>query len=188
MTRHKTWRLPERRVRKLVRQHYNADWDHSTTSSCVGDDDESVVSTMSSVGGRSIGNRARGVVKRVGKAFRPQHPEQLQESPRPSDKKEPDSPDTPRTFDTGTTKETIALKTPPTTFTYKDSSEDAASPKDVPFLPEATTRAQDVGSNAIPYYDPIVVELEDGSVIYNDDNDGKKQGGLCEPCEGCNIL
>lgn len=28
---------------------------------------------------------------------------------------------------------------------------------------------------------------EDG-LVFVDDNDGKKEGGLCEPCEGCSIL
>jgi hypothetical protein len=29
---------------------------------------------------------------------------------------------------------------------------------------------------------------DDDGLLFEDNNDGKKQGGLCEPCEGCNIL
>jgi len=32
------------------------------------------------------------------------------------------------------------------------------------------------------------VETEARALIFEDDNDGKKQGGFCQPCEGCAIL
>jgi hypothetical protein len=64
--------------------------------------------------------------------------------------------------------------------TQPDDSE--AATEFVTALASVVEEAEEVKGRALAFAD------DDDGLAFEDENDGKKQGGLCEPCEGCNIL
>jgi hypothetical protein len=201
---HNNWRVPERRVAKFVKRFRRAPGDGAA------DDDDmstmSAISTASSV----VSQRARSVVKGVGNILHLRRPknkldkESTRDHPAVVSLLGDISP-----HDDGVSEVheddpldslLFASPVPP--------NHPAGSPifSPSPLLPpkkEKMKETQPDDSEAVTALESVVEEAEaeaelkgralafaddEDGLVYADENDGKKQGGLCEPCEGCIIL
>jgi hypothetical protein len=201
---HKNWRVPERRVAKFVKRFRRA-------PGAAGDDDDmstmSAMSTASSV----VSQRARSVVKGVGNILHLRSRMTKNKLDKESTRDHPAvvsllgdiSP-----HDDGVSEVheddpldslLFASPVPPN----HPAGSPIFSPSPVKGPKEKIKETQPDDSEAVTALESVVEEAEteaelkgralafaddEDGLVYADENDGKKQGGLCEPCEGCSIL
>jgi hypothetical protein len=203
---HKNWRVPERRVAKFVKRFRRA------PGSAADDDDMSTMSAIS-VASSVVSQKAKSVVKGVGNILhlRSRSKNKLEkESTR-------DHPPVVSLLgaislhDDGVSEvheddplDSLLFASPaapPNSFASPFISSPVLPPKEN--IKETQPDDSEAATEFVTALESVVEEAEveaevkgrslvfaDGNdgLVFEDDNDGKKQGGLCEPCEGCNIL
>jgi hypothetical protein len=183
---HKHWKVPERRVVKFVKRHRRA------PGSAAGhhDDDMSTMSTMSM---SSVSQRAKSVAKGVGNI--------LHLRTRSKNKGDKDHPPVFSLLgalkDDGVSEvheddplDSLLFSSPIKQAQLNDSqvavefvTDDSQAPTEFVTALEPVEEAEtEVKGRNLAFAD------DNDGLAFADDNDGKKEGGLCAPCEGCNIL
>ena len=170
MLRHEDWRVPERRVRKFVKRHRNQlGFDNV-------DDDASTFSNSSSVM-ESVALRAKALRspnrkngEKVDAAGSNAHPRSLVVAI--EEKRDPALTSPLHNEDEATSVVAVGSPSSKSVANVDDSKADVSG---------AIHATSDLG---VATKGTDETEL----LLYNDDNDGKKQGSFCQACVGCNIL
>lgn len=194
MKENRSWRVPERRVQKFVKRQTHPSSNTTATTSTEDDD----VKSISSVKGR-----VKGMLKGAGRIFGSAKAKKSAVEAVPVFEIRTTMPLLPPMIDIERTESTEEELLPPTPTPErtKSTKEKLLPPTSTPertkntkeiLTPPAPTPDATLGTEVtkteVSEIDEITHrELPDESLIYKDDNDGKKDRP-CAPCEGCIVM
>lgn len=216
MKEHRTWRVPERRVRKFVkRQTHASNTPVTSRGSTGGGDEDSVVSSS------SVSRRVKGIVKGAGRLFgRKKAQGELDNIPIMEIQTTMPKLLSPITHEESTEEELLLPPTPVSKTQNPESGKDDLTETEATDAEATVAEVMDAkvtNAEATEEYEvtdqmfntraveeslinkdeatekhevtdrEVNLSAVDESLIYKDDNDGKKDRP-CAPCEGCIIM
>jgi hypothetical protein len=176
---HTHWKVPERRVAKFVKKQRKAA--DGTAAGTAGDQDDA--SEMSVATASSVSKRYKSIAKGVGRLLH------IGSRSKKKDDKESalDHPPVVSLLGQARSLDCVSevheddpldpLLLPSPVHIFKDDTKEESDDNE-DFMTAVQEEVKEDGKG----------EVKGRALVFEDDNDGKKQGGICEPCEGCNIL